>query len=98
MILGFELTTFETFMRASEKLSELNFQVSILMGTKDRYRFLRTILIFVFPKISKIFDIPFIDAEASDFIVNVIRLKIYQNFFVTATLESNRLDCSDVRG
>ena len=81
MILGFELTTFETFMRASEKLSKLNFQVSILMGTKDRYRFLRTILIFVFPKISKIFDIPFIDAEASDFIVNVIRLKIFQSFF-----------------
>ena len=43
------------------------------MGTKDKYSFLRIIAIFILPKISKAFNIPFFNAEASNFIINVIR-------------------------
>ena len=43
------------------------------MGTTDPYRFARTALIFLFPQIAKLFNVPVINAEATDFLVNIIR-------------------------
>jgi len=43
------------------------------MGTTDPTRFARTLLIFIFPKIAKLLNIPFINVEATDFIVGVIK-------------------------
>ena len=54
-------------------LSRDIFQVSILMGTTDPYRFARTALIFLFPQIAKLFNVPVINGEATDFLVSIIR-------------------------
>ena len=45
------------------------------MGTSkdDPFSFFRIMMIFIFPKIARILNIPFINIEASEFIVGVIR-------------------------
>jgi hypothetical protein len=39
----------------------------------DPYGMIRTMMIMVFPKIAKLLNIPFINIEATDFIVGIIR-------------------------
>ena len=45
------------------------------MGTskEDPFGFLRTVMIIALPQIAKVLNIPFINVEATDFIVNIIR-------------------------
>ena len=43
------------------------------MGSTDKYAFARTLMIFIFPKIAKLLNISFLNVEATDFIVNIIR-------------------------
>jgi hypothetical protein len=39
----------------------------------DPYGNIRTMMIIVFPKVAKMLNIPFINIEATDFIVGIIR-------------------------
>jgi hypothetical protein len=49
------------------------FQVRILMGVDDPLRMVRMMVIILFPKIAKFFKVPFINVEATDYIVSVIK-------------------------
>ena len=62
------------------------------MGTskEDPFGFLRTVMIIALPQIAKVLNIPFINVEATDFIVNIIR---YQNLFFDQGVSNNYFIC-----
>ena len=48
-------------------------QIDILMGIKDKWGMFRLMFLIAFPKMAKYLDIAFINPEATEFIVQIIR-------------------------